>query len=469
MKRNKIWLMMITVIGLVLASSSVNVMADAASASSANSTNTVYDISEWQGQITDAQAQQLKNEVPFVILRVQYGSAYADKTFQNNRDLMNKYGIPYGVYSFSQYENPEDAAYEAKVLYSRAPNASFYVNDYEDQTVTSGGTNDSTVAWLNALRPLVGNRKILLYSDANFMVKHSAYAVSSYDGYWLAAYQDNEPAREHVLWQFTSRFYSKALDKSLDANLLTSQSVNWFIGDTYDVNNPSPVPTITAPTTNQSNQASNNANQGQQKAQSGANDSKNSSAANTNNPIVPKKKTTKKKKTTAKKKKVVKKVVNYTIVNKKMMIKAGSGLEIYNHVPGDTKYSGKIGVNHHAKNYANKEVTINSLAKNVVTGNTYYRIYYKGRAMGWISTTGVQAKPSIQYSKYNLTKIVRLHPKVNFYSSVGGKQMTEYGQSYSNTPVVIKQRAKRLGDKHYYYKAYYNGKYLGWAYASMFK
>ncbi|TPR47379.1 hypothetical protein DY037_08270, partial [Apilactobacillus micheneri] len=203
----------------------------AATASDANSSNTVYDLSEWQHNFTDAQVQQLKSEVPFVILRVQYGSQYYDKTFNHNRDLLEKYGVPYGVYSFSQYESPADAADEAKTLYRRAPNAKFYVNDYESQTVKSGGTNNATKAWVDALRPLVGQRKILFYSYVSFMQAHAASAVSNYDGYWLAAYQNQEPSREDVLWQFSSNFYSNSLGQNIDANLLTSKDANWFIGD----------------------------------------------------------------------------------------------------------------------------------------------------------------------------------------------------------------------------------------------
>lgn len=458
MRKKGLWFSIVAVIGLMLASTSVPAMADA---SNANTSNTVYDMSEWQGSLTDTQAQQLKNEVPFVILRVQYGSAYADKTFEHNRDLMDKYGIPYGVYSFSQYENPSDAAYEAKVLYSRAPRARFYVNDYESQTVTSGGTNESTDAWLKALRPLVGQRKILFYSYANFMVQNAASSVANYDGYWLAAYQNNEPAREHVLWQFTDKFHSNALGKNLDASMFTSKDANWFIGDVADATNPTPVPKIKVP---KSDQSSKKVNKKQSAAQKNAASQANQQAANTNNNTSVT--------TTKKKKKAVVKNVDYTAVNKSMTIAGGTGLKIYNHVPGDNRYKKNTKAVHKSNSYATKRVTINSVAKNTSNGRTYYRVLQNGKVLGWINTNGLVS--NVTYSKYHATKIVRMHPKVNFYNHVGNSgfadiHVTNYGTGYAYTPVQITQRAKKDGWKKYYYKAYYQGKFIGWAYGAMFK
>lgn len=463
MRKKGLWLSIVTVVGLMLFSTTASVTADAMNASDANTSNTIYDISEWQKSLTDAQVQKLKNEVPFVVLRVQYGSAYADKTFQHNRDLMDKYGVPYGVYSYSQYENPDDASNEAKLLYDRAPRARFYVNDYEEQTVTSGGTNKSTTAWVNALRPYVGQRKILFYSYASFMLDHAANAVSDYDGYWIAAYQNNEPVREHVLWQFTDSFYSNALGKNVDANMLNSKDVNWFIGDTNDANNPAAGPNISAPSGNQSaNQVDNNQRNDQKNASSEAN----KKAADTNS-----KKTTKKKKAkkTTKKKKVVVNV-NYTQISQSMTIAGGTGLKIYNHVPGDNRYKAKSV--HNSSTYSANKVNINSLARNTTNGRTYYRVYNGGRLLGWINSKGLL--PNVTYSKYHATKVVRIHPKVNFYNHVTNSgyanvHVTHAGTGYAYTPVEIKQRAKKDGWNSYYYKAYYKGKFIGWAYSSMFR
>ena len=46
--------------------------------------------------------------------------------------------MKFGVYSYSLYENADDARNEAQTLYSRASKASFYVNDFEQNSITSG-------------------------------------------------------------------------------------------------------------------------------------------------------------------------------------------------------------------------------------------------------------------------------------------------------------------------------------------
>lgn len=189
----------------------------------------VPDLSEWQGNLTAGQVKKLKSESPFVILRVQYGSTRKDLTFDHNVALLKKYKVPYGVYSFSQYLNPNDAKQEAKDLYNRAPQAKFYVNDYEEQTVTSGGTNATTKAWYTQMNKLT-SRPILFYSYVGFMQTYASTAVSSYDGYWIAAYQSYRPARQHVLWQYSSNHYFTSIGQSIDASLLNDKPLSWFIG-----------------------------------------------------------------------------------------------------------------------------------------------------------------------------------------------------------------------------------------------
>ena len=168
-------------------------------------------------------------ETNFIILRAQYGSEYVDKTFEKNAELLEQNKMKYGVYSYSMYESPKDARYEAKTLSQRAPKAAFYINDYEEQTVKSGDDETATQAWANEMRKLAGNKKILFYSYENFMLNHASNAVSSYDGYWLAAYQAEEPKREKVLWQYTNSYYSPELNQNVDANYI-DENVNssWF-------------------------------------------------------------------------------------------------------------------------------------------------------------------------------------------------------------------------------------------------
>ncbi|TMT02351.1 hypothetical protein FD688_00140 [Apilactobacillus kunkeei] len=193
------------------------------------SSRTVYDLSEWQGRLTNKKAKNLSKEVPFAILRVQYGSRYSDRTFKHNKALLDKYNVPYGVYSFSRYNSSASAAREARDLYHRAPNAKFYVNDFEAASISRSRSNAATAKWVDTLRPLVGSRKILFYSYLSFMKTYASRALSKYDGYWLASYTKNEPSIAHVLWQYTDRHYSSALHKKVDASKLREQK-SWFLG-----------------------------------------------------------------------------------------------------------------------------------------------------------------------------------------------------------------------------------------------
>lgn len=367
--------------------------------------NPVYDVSEWQGKFSDAKVKKLKNEVPFIILRVQYGSAYADKTYEYNKKLMEKYNVPYGVYSFSQYENTKDAAYEAKTLYQKAPNAKFYINDYEDQTVTRGSTDDATNSWLKEMRKYSGNKKVLFYSYQSFMLKYASKAIGNYDGYWLAAYQNNEPSREHVLWQFTDSYHSSALNLNLDASISTSQNTNWFIGNNNSV--------ITS----------------------------NGTSTNSATPA------------------------KYQKINKTMTIKNSPSNDFYLHVPKDTRYKNKR--TNFSKNFAGKNVTINSKAVNVKNG-IYYRAYYKGKKLGWIRSSSIG--PLITYQNTNEKIKIVANPKSHFYNHVTKSKYTvkkKYnGKTFANQNLTTNKVAKKDGYGHNYYRCYLNGKLIGWIYGA---
>lgn len=187
----------------------------------------VLDLSEWQGTITATQAKKLKSEVSGVILRVQYGSNYRDKTFEKNAKTLRKAGVKFGVYTFSQYVSTADARTEAKDFYNRskAYNPSFYVNDAEENTVTSGSYAAATKAWAEQMKKLT-KKPLVLYSYRYF---YNSYIKSKagYNRFWLAAYQSSTPTpKDFQLWQYTDKRYSLSLGKSTDANKIISG--NWF-------------------------------------------------------------------------------------------------------------------------------------------------------------------------------------------------------------------------------------------------
>lgn len=197
-------------------------------------TYNAMDFSEWQGSFTASEVQKLKTEANFYVLRVQYGSAYSDKVFAHNAALFNKYDVPFGVYSFSQYLNPTDAKSEALSLYNRskAYSPKFYVNDYESQTVTSGGTNASTKAWYTELNSLT-TKPIVFYSYRSFLNSYASTSYSSYDALWLAGYSTVTPTpKNYALWQNSDSYYSTSLGQSVDHSIvMTNQKpLSFWIG-----------------------------------------------------------------------------------------------------------------------------------------------------------------------------------------------------------------------------------------------
>ncbi|MCA7081884.1 lysozyme, partial [Staphylococcus aureus] len=80
-----------------------------------------------------------------------------------------------------------DAKNEARVLYNRAPNAKFYVNDFEVNSVLSGSPNAATKAWYTEMKKLT-KKPVVFYSYRSFQQTYAPTAYKSYDAYWLAGY-----------------------------------------------------------------------------------------------------------------------------------------------------------------------------------------------------------------------------------------------------------------------------------------
>ncbi|MBW1604952.1 GH25 family lysozyme [Lactobacillus sp. Sy-1] len=196
--------------------------------------NPAYDLSEWQKTLTDAQVQKLKSEASFVIIRVQYGSNYADKVYQNNLKLLDKYNVPYGVYSYSLYNSVAQAQGEAQTLYNRVPNARFYVNDLEQTNGMSSATLDAaTSAWAAKMRTLT-TRPVVLYSGLYFMSNTIGDSKNDYDTLWLASYGAGEPNPSYTygLWQFTDSYHSTALNQNIDASVIPDggEPLSFWVG-----------------------------------------------------------------------------------------------------------------------------------------------------------------------------------------------------------------------------------------------
>lgn len=189
----------------------------------------VIDISEWQGYITATQAKRLKSEVQGVILRVQYGSAYADKVFPANAATLNWAGVPFGVYGYGMYTGSADAKNEARTLYARAKayKPAFYANDAEQYTTTSGSYKAAVKAWGTEMQALT-SKPVVLYSGSSFYRSYIG-STAKYDKFWEANYG---AARWYSSdwWQYTDHYYSTSLSKGVDGNRIMKGTI--FKNDT---------------------------------------------------------------------------------------------------------------------------------------------------------------------------------------------------------------------------------------------
>lgn len=208
-------------LGLTLLSSgdSMVVMSIPVHAQITSYTPVAYDISEFQGQLTQQQVLNLKREIKFVILRVQDG-LYHDRQVNHNIYLMRKYGVPYGVYSFSRYTNSAQAAAEASRLHRLAPNAKFYVNDFE--TGYTRSKEYAAVAWANRMKSLSNGRPVVLYASKYMLDAFQPSTLNSYNNIWLADYTNYmpNPRYQYDLWQYTDSYHSNALGERLDADVI---------------------------------------------------------------------------------------------------------------------------------------------------------------------------------------------------------------------------------------------------------
>ena len=192
----------------------------------------VYDLSQWQGQISGPQAAALKNEAQFVILKAENGGLVTDPQFNHSANEMNTHGVPYGAYDYSLYANDDQARAEADALYQRAPQANFYVNDSETNHAKNG-LDSATQAWANEIHQLT-SKPAILYSNLSFMNHFQPQTRNAYDGLWVADYGvEPDPNYHYDLWQYTDRYPSSTLKQRVDASIFpkgTNKPEAFWIG-----------------------------------------------------------------------------------------------------------------------------------------------------------------------------------------------------------------------------------------------
>ncbi|GLB46053.1 hypothetical protein WR164_00320 [Philodulcilactobacillus myokoensis] len=237
----------------------------------------VFDLSNWQGNFSDNQAQGLKNETSFEILKAQQGT-YQDADFANNSAELNKYNVPFGIYSYSTYYSVAQAQAEARSLYNQDPNAKFYVNDLEGYYPP----DVATIAWAQTMHSLT-NRPVILYGNTSYLSSLNSADRNAYDTLWVAGYGDYQPdtasepdpSYHYDLWQYSDRYPSVSLGESVDASTIPDQGkpISYWIGDSNNSQT-----TTNSNNSNSNNQNNNSSNNQQNNSNSQSNAAKEAAA-----------------------------------------------------------------------------------------------------------------------------------------------------------------------------------------------
>lgn len=179
----------------------------------------IIDISHHQGTIDWTKFSKV---VDLLIIRTQYGSQTEDRMHVSYENNAKKYGIPFGVYSYSLATDEKDAKIEARDFYNRASkDAAFYVIDVEEQTgETMASMRGIVNSYIAELRKLT-DKKIGLYI-ANHMYESLNLDTSKADFVWIPRYGPTKPKYKHELWQYTERGRVDGVSTYVDLNRLAN-------------------------------------------------------------------------------------------------------------------------------------------------------------------------------------------------------------------------------------------------------
>ncbi|MBK3493555.1 glycoside hydrolase family 25 protein [Viridibacillus sp. YIM B01967] len=194
----------------------------------------IADISKWQGTIDWATASKV---LDLVIIRTQYGSILEDTKHKEYEAGALKYGVPFGVYSYSLAESTADAKAEANTFYNRASkDANFYVLDVEEFTSTSGESMREIInAYVKQLRTKT-DKKIGVYI-AHHLYNQLNIDTSKFDFVWIPRYNNTNtvPDFKYNLWQYTDKGIVPGISTYVDLNRLNPNTPLNYFTDAADV------------------------------------------------------------------------------------------------------------------------------------------------------------------------------------------------------------------------------------------
>jgi GH25 family lysozyme M1 (1,4-beta-N-acetylmuramidase) len=191
----------------------------------------IADLSKWQG---DVDFSKLKNQVEFVILRVQAGYTSIDSKYKEYVAGCKANNIPFGTYAYFKGVSIPDSIAEAKnALELTDPDSKFFVLDIEEKSnLDLVNTGQAFIDYLKNK----GVQKVGLYSGESFFKNNNLGAIKC-DFVWIANYGVNDGQKHTApkvpcdLWQYTSVGHLDGIQSLVDLNVLTgSKPLGWFTG-----------------------------------------------------------------------------------------------------------------------------------------------------------------------------------------------------------------------------------------------
>jgi GH25 family lysozyme M1 (1,4-beta-N-acetylmuramidase) len=185
----------------------------------------IVDISKWNG---DIKWDVAKNNIDFIIARVQDGSNYQDPKYNEYVNDMKKRNIKFGSYAFCRFVSEEDARIEARDFWNRSDKEStVWVADVEVKTMED--MRAGTQAFIDELRKL-GAKKVGLYVGHHMYKPFGMDKVNS-DFVWIPRYGGNQPDYPCDIWQFTETGYVEGIGKCDLNQLIGGKDLSYFIGE----------------------------------------------------------------------------------------------------------------------------------------------------------------------------------------------------------------------------------------------
>lgn len=178
----------------------------------------IVDISYAQGKITDSQWEYFKENLTGIIIRFGYrgysnGNIKIDKYLDYNVFKCQEYGIPYGLYMFSQAINEQEGIEEASAIIS-----SEYFNNatlgiwFDSELANDGDGRADNISVADRTAAVKGfydtialaNKRAGVYASSSWFTSKLDMSQLEYP-IWVAHYNDDYSYKKNVvLWQYSS-------------------------------------------------------------------------------------------------------------------------------------------------------------------------------------------------------------------------------------------------------------------------